>query len=193
MSFFVLLLLFRRRFFPSSSLFSPTPSNFPKLLTHPFVRRLPEPVDPPQVVQRHAVPREEPTVDDERLAPDDVAERQRAEGVAEEVGEEAAVLGAHLAVEAVDAVHPRRLVVAAGQVQARRAEALVGEQRQDDLGRERAAVDKVAVEEEGVCIGGRAAGELEDVEEVVELAVDVAADLVFWWRGVFWEGERERG
>ena len=69
-------------------------------------------------------------------------------------------------------------MVAAGQVQARRAEALVGEQRQDDLGRERAAVDKVAVEEVGVGVGGRAPRQGEDVEEVVELAVHVAADLV---------------
>ncbi len=193
MSFFVLLLLFRRRFFPSSSLFSPTPSNFPKLLTHPFVRRLPEPVDPPQVVQRHPVPREQTAVNHQHPPSDDVAQRQSAERLPEQIGQEASVLGAHLAVEAVDAVHPGRLVVAPRQVQARRIQALVGKESEDDLCREAAAVDKVAVEEEGVCIGGRAAGELEDVEEVVELAVDVAADLVFWWRGVFWEGERERG
>ena len=110
-------------------------------------------------------------------APDDVPQRQRAKGLAEEVGQQPPVLGAHLAVEAVYAVHPGRLVVAARQVQARREQALVREERQDDLGGEGAPVDKVAVEEVGVFVGGRAPGEGEDVEEVIELAVDVAADL----------------
>ena len=172
----------------------PQPQTTHQNTTHPFVRGLPEPVDPPQVVQRHAVPREEAPVHDQRAAasapalaptasaaaaaaPDDVPQRQRAKGLAEEVGQQPPVLGAHLAVEAVYAVHPGRLVVAARQVQARREQALVREERQDDLGGEGAPVDKVAVEEVGVFVGGRAPGEGEDVEEVIELAVDVAADL----------------
>ena len=49
------------------------------------------------------------------------------------------------------------------------------EERQDDLDRERAAVDEVAVEEIRVR-DGRQAVDREDIHQVVELAVHVAAD-----------------
>ena len=62
-----------------------------------------------------------------------------------------------------------------GHVEVVGVEQFEAEQRQYTLHGEGAAVDEVSVEEVGVALRGRAV-QLEDVEQVVELAVDVAAD-----------------
>ena len=66
-------------------------------------------------------------------------------------------------------VHVRRLVVAAVEEDAVRVEPLVGKERERDLDRPRAPVDKVAVEEEQVRQRGRAR-QAEEMQQVVELA-----------------------
>eukprot|EP00966_Prymnesium_polylepis_P324405 7380451-Prymnesium_polylepis.2 len=65
---------------------------------------------------------------------------------------------------------------AAREVEVVGVEDLEGEEQQHDLEREGAAVDKVAVEEVGAALR-RVAKRLEDVEQVVVLAVRVAADV----------------
>ena len=80
-----------------------------------------------------------------------------------------------LVVEAVDAVDRRALVVAAQQEEVLRVLDLVREEEADALEAVLPAVDVVA-EEEVVGVGRKAAV-LEHAQQVVVLAVDVAADL----------------
>ena len=80
-----------------------------------------------------------------------------------------------LIVKAVDLGDLPRLVVAADERHALRVAHLEREQQQEGLDRIKAAVDKVAHEE--VVRLGHVATDLEELLQVVELAVDVAADL----------------
>mmetsp|Transcript_36667 Transcript_36667/g.112992 ORF Transcript_36667/g.112992 Transcript_36667/m.112992 type:complete len:403 (-) Transcript_36667:31-1239(-) len=126
------------------------------------------------VGDRDAVLAEEAAVRDEHLAVDHVRERQAVEDVLEEQEDVVVVLVPHLAVEAVHAVEPDRLVVPAGEEDVLGVRDLVREQRDDVLNGVRAAVDEVAVEQVAVR-RARDAVELEDVQRVVELPVRVAA------------------
>ncbi|KAF2826569.1 hypothetical protein CC86DRAFT_32240, partial [Ophiobolus disseminans] len=134
-----------------------------------------EAVELAHVVERDLVVGEQAAVQDKVLLADERGERQHGEGLGEQLEHALRVLRPALALKAVHAVHIVRLVVAAVEEEAARVQPLVGVQQQRDLGRPRAAVDKVAVEEEGVRRRG-AAGELEDVQQVEELTVRVAAD-----------------
>mmetsp|Transcript_7086 Transcript_7086/g.28992 ORF Transcript_7086/g.28992 Transcript_7086/m.28992 type:complete len:285 (-) Transcript_7086:162-1016(-) len=101
-------------------------------------------------------------------------QRQVLEHAREEVRHLVAVLVSRLPIEAVYSVHVFGLVVAAREVHGCRVRALPRQQRDDALAREAAAVHEVAVEEVGI-LHGRQAVELPDVEQVVVLAVHVAA------------------
>ena len=136
---------------------------------------LPMPVQLPDIVETGLVVAEQPAVQRQVLLPDQRRERQRAEALGEELEGPLVVLGLALALEAVDAVHVVRLVVAAVQEEGARPQPLVRVEQQGDLGRPGAAVDKVAIEEVGAR-PAREAVEAEDLEQVEELAVRVAAD-----------------
>jgi hypothetical protein len=101
--------------------------------------------------------------------------RQAIEAVRERLPQLDVVAPLALVVEAVYAVDGRALVVAPQHEEVLRILDLVGEQQADGLERLLASVHIVA-EEEIVGFGGEAAV-LEEAEEVVVLAVDVAADL----------------
>lgn len=155
----------------------------PEHFGHEARIRLALAVDLVDVGNGDAVLGEEAAVDDKGLAAvvgggavEDVGEREALEGLGEEGEDGVGVLGAHLALKAVDAVHVERLVVAAGEVDGVGAPDLDGEQGENDLDAEGAAVDKIAVEEVGVVGGGQTVALKDGVGEVVVLAVDVAAD-----------------
>mmetsp|Transcript_8424 Transcript_8424/g.22899 ORF Transcript_8424/g.22899 Transcript_8424/m.22899 type:complete len:334 (-) Transcript_8424:348-1349(-) len=148
----------------------------PQHLRHqPGIRGLLLSVHSPDRVQRNVVLREEASVDHEDLVLDDVAERQEAEGLAEELVEVLVVLLGDLSLEAVELVHASRLVVPSCKVHVVGVQQLPCKQNEDNLDGERASVNKVTVEEVGVG-RGRHTVDLPDVHQVVVLPVHVATD-----------------
>mmetsp|Transcript_5062 Transcript_5062/g.14904 ORF Transcript_5062/g.14904 Transcript_5062/m.14904 type:complete len:669 (+) Transcript_5062:275-2281(+) len=115
-------------------------------------------------------------VEDQNLLVHEVAERQIAEGLREEVEDGHVVLAAALAGKAVEDVGLKHLVVAAVHVDEAGVLELEGDQNHDDLDGPGAAVDEVAVEEVGVVLGGHPVHR-PDVQQVVVLPVHVAADV----------------
>ena len=119
----------------------------------------------------------EPAVHAEDCAVDQRRERE----VVEEVGEEppdvrAAVFPHALVVEAVDLRDLPALVVAADQRDAVGVADLEGQEEEEGLDGVVAPIDEVAEEE--VVLVGTLAPDLEQLDEVVELPVDVAAYLI---------------
>lgn len=115
----------------------------------------------------------EAAVDAENLVVDDNTEGEEVEHVGEVVPNAGvAVLARALGVEAVALGDAAALVVAADQVDAVRVAQLEADKQRDGLDAEHAAVD-VVTQEEVVGVGAPAA-DLEDFDQVVELAVDVA-------------------
>jgi hypothetical protein len=111
----------------------------------------------------------------EYLLVDDGRNGQAVEAVGEGLPQLDVVASLALVVEAVDAVDGGALVVAAQDKEVLGVLDLVGEQQADGLERLLAAIYVVAEEE--VVGFGREAAVLEEAEEVIVLAVDVAADL----------------
>ena len=164
---------------PRSSRADPPPTPIirirPQQVAHgPFVRHLLDPVERADVVQR---------VDRRRKAAvqaEDLVVDERGQGqVVEEVGEEfphvgVAVFAQTFVVEAVDLGDLAGFVVAAEDGDALGVSDFERNEEGDGLNGEVAAVDVVAHEEVvGVWIG---AADFEELHQVVELAVDVAAD-----------------
>ena len=150
----------------------------PQHLHHqPRLARLPLPmsIQLPDIVQARLVVAKQPAMQCQIFRPDQRRERERREGLGEELEGPLVVLCLALALEAVHLVHVVRLVVAAVEEEGAGAQPLVGVEEERDLGRPGAAVDEVAVEEVRVRRAGEAV-EAEDLEEVEELAVRVAAD-----------------
>ncbi len=111
----------------------------------------------------------------EDLLVDDGGNGQTVEAVGKGLPQLDVVAALALVVEAVDAVDGRALVIAAQDEEVLGVLDLVGQQQADGLERLLAAVDVVAQEE---VVGlGREAAILEQPQQVVVLAVDVAADL----------------
>ena len=106
---------------------------------------------------------------DEILLPDQSGQWQGREGLGEHLENTLGVFGLALALESVDLVHVIRLVVATVEEQAVRTQPLVGVEKKSDFARPRATVDKVAVEEISVGVGG-AAVSAEDLQQIKELA-----------------------
>ena len=79
----------------------------------------------------------------------------------EEVHHVGRVLGFHLPFKAVHLVHVLGLVIATAHEEVVRVEQLEGEEREDALDREGAAVDEVAVEQVRVVLGRNAVLETE--------------------------------
>lgn len=114
-------------------------------------------------------------VQTEDLVLDDRGQRQVVEQVREQLPHVArAVLPHALVEEAVNLCDLSTLVVATEQVDAVGVPRLVAQQQTDRLHRVVAAVDVVAHEE--VVRVGRLASDLEELQKVVQLTVDVAAD-----------------
>jgi len=111
----------------------------------------------------------------ENLLIDNGRHRQAVEAVREGLPQLDAVATLALVVESVYAIDAGALVVAAQQEEVLRVFDLVGEQQADGLQRLLAAVDVVAQEE--VVRLRRKAAVLEQTQQIVVLAVDVAADL----------------
>ena len=109
-----------------------------------LIRRLSESVNGADVVKRDVIAREQAAVHHEHLPSKHRTKRQAAEHLREELHHRLIVLCPNLALEAVQAVHRLRLVVASGEEQAGRVEALQSKESEDDFHRERAAVHKVA-------------------------------------------------
>lgn len=114
-------------------------------------------------------------MNDEDSSVEDVAEREPVEGVRKEVHGLVAVLGDDFPFEPVELVHVPAFVVASVHEEAVRVHELVDVEREDTLDRKRASVNEISVEEIRF-LRGRFSVELEDVEQVVVLAVDVSAD-----------------
>lgn len=150
----------------------------PQHLHHqPGLARLPlvVPVQLPDVVQGDGVVREQTAVEDEVLGPDEGGQGQSREALREELEHPAravrdqedrewkkrgrilplVVLRLALTLEAVDAVHVVRLVVAAVEEEGLWPQPLVRVQQQRDLCRPRPPVDEVSVEEVVVLVAGR--------------------------------------
>ncbi len=111
----------------------------------------------------------------EDLLVDDAGDGQAVEGVGEGLPELDVVAALALVEEAVDAVDGGALVVSAENEEVLGELDLEGEDEADALEALLAAVDVVAEEE--VVGGRREAAVLEEAEQIVVLAVDVAADL----------------
>mmetsp|Transcript_88209 Transcript_88209/g.246809 ORF Transcript_88209/g.246809 Transcript_88209/m.246809 type:complete len:317 (-) Transcript_88209:327-1277(-) len=125
--------------------------------------------------QRHAVLGKKPPVHHEDLAVEDVAEGQEIKGNAEKGVERGVVLRDHLRHEPVVLVQASRLVIATCKEHTPGVQQFPSEQAQHDLDRERTSVHKVAIEDVRVFLG-RNPVQLKDVQEIVKLTVDVAAD-----------------
>eukprot|EP01139_Manchomonas_bermudensis_P024510 Amastigsp_a842847_614.p2 type:complete len:395 gc:universal Amastigsp_a842847_614:1441-257(-) len=148
----------------------------PQELAHePRVRRLALAVDGFDVGKGDAVAGEQPAVHHDDFPAENDAQRERVEQLGEERIEAVVVLGANLALEAVHCVHGFALVVPARHEEMARVRDFARHHREHNLDTERAAVDKVSVEQIRVRLGGKAV-QLEDVGKVEELAVDIAAD-----------------
>eukprot|EP00754_Rhynchopus_humris_P021592 Rhum_TRINITY_DN14751_c2_g1::Rhum_TRINITY_DN14751_c2_g1_i1::g.113528::m.113528 len=116
-------------------------------------------------------------VRDEHLVADDVRQRQQLEDGLDGVVQVArAVLQQDLCEEVVLFVYGVVLVVAADDVEPLRVRQLHQQQGGHALDAVGAAVDEVPVEDDDVVLGGDA-GEVQDVQQVVELAVYVADDV----------------
>lgn len=117
---------------------------------------------------------------DHHLLVEDVGKRE----VAEELGEgfvdsRIFVLGLDFSLEAIDHIHLLSLVVSSGHMQEILIGGLPGDQGEHALDGERASIDEVAVEQILVVDGGVAI-DLEDVAEIVVLAVNIAANGDFF-------------
>ena len=147
----------------------------PQEVTHgSVVRNLLLPIDRANLVER-LNGRAESAVYAKDLAVDDGAQAQ----VVEDLGAvtphgDRAVFAQTLVVKAVDLRDLPRLVIAPDERDAIRITNFQGQQEQKGLYGVEAAIDKVA-HEEVICIGDVAA-DFEELFEVVELSVDVAAD-----------------
>eukprot|EP01136_Pigoraptor_vietnamica_P006125 Opistho-1_new@38660 len=135
----------------------------------------PEAVDLANVIKGDVVGAEQSAVHHQHTLVDAMGQRQPVEHFVENRDHLLVVLVLCLAVEAVHLVHVVALVVPAVHEEVVRVEQLEGEEREDALDGERAAVHKVAVEHVRV-FPGRHSVELENVEQVVKLAVNVAAN-----------------
>mmetsp|Transcript_57314 Transcript_57314/g.170524 ORF Transcript_57314/g.170524 Transcript_57314/m.170524 type:complete len:290 (+) Transcript_57314:546-1415(+) len=126
--------------------------------------------------QPHAGPRaRQAGVHDQDLVVDEVEQREVAERLREEVEEVQVVLAAALPSEAVDDVGLEHLVVPAVEEHRLGVLQLERKERQDDLDGPRAAVDEVAVEQEGP-LRRRLPGHGEDIAQIEILAMQVAED-----------------
>ena len=112
---------------------------------------------------------------DQNLGVDAVAEGEPVIHLREQRHHLLWVFGLYLALEAVHPVHVLTLVISARHEEMVGEEQLEPEQGEDALHGEAAPVHEVTVEEVGVLLRGEAI-QLEDVHEVEELAVNVAAD-----------------
>lgn len=131
-------------------------------------------VELPDAVERRGPGRQAP-VDAEDAPVDQRRDGQRVEEVGQQVPDaQAAELADALVVQPVRLGHGAALVVPPEQRHAVGVAHLQGEQQQDRLDAVVPPVDVVAQEE--VARLGRLAPDLEELEKVVELAVDVAAD-----------------
>lgn len=131
------------------------------------------PVQFANVVERDVVVGEQATVQHKELVADEGGQRQRGEGLGKDFEDALVVLGFALAFKAVHLVHVVRLVVAAVQEELLRPQPLVRVQQESNFRRPRAAVDKVAVEQVCMCIGGVAI-EAENLEKIKILAYKVS-------------------
>lgn len=106
---------------------------------------------------------------DEILLADQSGQRQSREGLGEHLENTLGIFGLALALEPVDLVHVIRFVVTTVEEESVRPQPFVGVQKQGDLTRPGATVDKVTVEEIGVGVRG-AAIPAEDLEQIEELS-----------------------
>ena len=90
-----------------------------------------------------------------------MSQRKPVVDLGEEIHHVGRVLGFHFALESVHFVHVFGLVVAPAHEEVVRVEQLEGEEREDALDREGAAVDEVAVEQVRVVFGRNAVLETE--------------------------------
>mmetsp|Transcript_15838 Transcript_15838/g.45451 ORF Transcript_15838/g.45451 Transcript_15838/m.45451 type:complete len:226 (+) Transcript_15838:3362-4039(+) len=93
----------------------------------------------------------------------------------EEVENLIVILGLHLALEAVDAVHVLRFMIPPEKIYAFGVRYFKEKVGQDDLDGERSPINEVAIEQVRV-VPGRVAVHLKDVDYIVKLAVRVATD-----------------
>lgn len=120
-----------------------------------IVRRLAIAFDAPQIVERHIVRAEQSTVHYQHLLVDAMAQRQPIVHLREHIGHLRRVFGDHLTGEAVHLVHVDRFVIAARQKEVIGIQQLEAEQREYAFDGERAAIDKVSVEQIRIVFGGQ--------------------------------------
>lgn len=151
----------------------------PEQLDHDaLVARLSLPVLFGDLAELDAIFGEEATVANHDLAVDHMAQRQVAEELREELVGLHVVLGLDFALEAVHLVQLLGLVVAAAHEKVLRVANFPGEHQHDDFDREGAAIDEITVENVWILLRGVPV-QLENVHQVVVLAMDVAADRDF--------------
>lgn len=147
----------------------------PQQLAHDaLLRRLSVPLDAPQVLDGDLVAREQAAVHHEHSAVEEMAERQKVVALCEHITHGIAVFRGDFAEKAIHLIHVDRLVVAAAHVEVIWKEQLEAEQRENALDAERASVDEVAVEQIRISLRWKTVF-LENIQQVVELSVDVAA------------------
>ncbi len=107
-------------------------------------------IELPDVIERDVIVREQAAVQGEILLADQCRQGKGREGFRKQLEDALVVFRLAFPFESIDLVHVVRLVISPVQEEAGRIQPFVGIQKQRDLGRPGASVDKVAVEEVGV-------------------------------------------
>lgn len=127
------------------------------------------------LIESHIITGKEPAMNDKNLVHNQVPQWQRVKDFCEELKSQVRVLGLDFTFESIDFVHGNRLVISTGHVQRVWIQEFETEENQNALYRERAAVDKVSVEE--VHVYWRREPILgKDVHEIVVLTVNISAN-----------------
>jgi hypothetical protein len=134
-----------------------------------------EAVQLPHVIESDLVIGKQTAVQDEVLLANQRCKGQGRERFREEFEDALVVFGTALALEAVHSVHVVRLMIATVEEELGRVQPLVSIEKQRNLCRPGASVDKVAVEEEHVLVR-RLASETEDLHEIKVLTCSISLD-----------------
>lgn len=118
------------------------------------------------------------SMDDKNFLIDAVTNRQVAEKLREQVVHLHIILLFDFALEPIELVQILRLVVASRHKHVLGVGCFPGQEGENDLHRERAAVYEVAIEKIGVSLWGVSIN-LEDIKQIVELAMDVTTHCDF--------------